>query len=326
MAAAVVGATEPFVACALDTDGCKGLAEGDVGGLTEGHAAAGDGIIGISVSIDDGSQIAQVLLNGNLVGGGASLVGSGEEIAAEGGAQLRGVAAPVARGGGVGHCSGRAGEDNVLQLRGVEGVVGGEGYGVVVAEVDALEFGAVLEGSLADGGHGGQGDLGHLVAVIDGALGNLGHAAADGNAGNVLRPDEGKLADARDAVAYGDAGQRLPAPRGLGTPEAVDSLVLVVIHFSRSADGQAGVVAAVVLVEVPCGVGAARAANGLQRGGNGDIVSAEGHGGALLVGSHAAARRPAHAEGHESRVSGGGDGRRGVLCAVGVTAVGVGSG
>ena len=324
MAAAVVGATEPFVACALDTDGCKGLAEGDVGGLTEGHAAAGDGSRGISVSIDDGSEVAQVALSGNLVGGGASLVGGGEEIAAEGGAQLRGVAAPVARGGGVGHCSGRAGEDNVLQLRGVEGVVGGEGYGVVVAEVDALEFGAVLEGSLADGGHGGQGDLGHLVAVVDGALGYLGHAAADGDAGEALTADEGKLADARDAVADGDAGQ-VVAPVGGGAPEVADGLVFAVIHGSRSADGQSGVVAAVVLVEVPCGVGAARAANGLQRGGNGDIVSAEGHGGALLVGSHAAARRPAHAERLEGRVSGGGDGRRGVLCAVGATAIGVGS-
>ena len=97
-------------------------------------------------------------------------------------------------------------------------------------------------------------------------------------------------ADAGHAVADGDAGQ-LPAPRGVGAPKAINGIVAICRHRSRAADGQPGVVAAAVLCEAPGeAVVGGGAADGLERGANGDVAGADGDGGALLVVSYAAAR------------------------------------
>ena len=75
------------------------VAEGDVCGLAEGVAA------GSIACIDGSREVAQVSIIGDSVGCGASLVGSREEVVAEGYAQLSSRGAPV-RGGHILHGEG----------------------------------------------------------------------------------------------------------------------------------------------------------------------------------------------------------------------------
>ena len=197
---------------------------------------------------------------------------------------------------------------------------------VALADVDAGQVDAVLEGSLLDViDAGGQVDGGKPVAVVDGCEADVLDAGADGDAAELLAAAEGVVADAGDVVADGDAGQCLPAPGGGGAPKIIDGGLLVVIHFSRSADGQSGVVAATVLGEGPRGVVTARAADGLQRGRDGDVAGAHGEAGRALVGSEGGGGSRG-GEGDESLVGASGDGHRGVLCVVAAATVGVAGG
>ena len=96
VAAAVVGTTEVSVVRMLGADGREGLvAERDVGSLVEGHAAAGNIGRGVIVAVDEGSQVAQVVLAGDGVGVDASLIGDREEVAAQGHAELVSRGSPV---------------------------------------------------------------------------------------------------------------------------------------------------------------------------------------------------------------------------------------
>ena len=294
VAAAVVGAGEA-IAAGQFAYGLEVAAAGevDVGGLSEGLAAA-------AVTCVDGcSQVAQVISSGDGIGGGASFGGHAEVLVAELGAALRGEAAPVARG--VRLLSRDAWEDDVQQGVVVLEDITGEANGAVMLDVDALEAHTVLEGVGSDAGDaGGQGDAGHGVAVVEGILADSGNTVADGDGGEALTTDEGEVADAGHAVTDGDAGQVI-APRGIGVPN-VGVVVAVVFHSSAAADGQHGVVAAVVLREAPCEAVAAGAADGLQGGADGNVAAGEGNGGTLLVGSHLAAGSSRSGEGDDGLV------------------------
>ena len=191
VALSVVGALEGF--------GAAG--HGDVGSLAEGLAAAD-----VAGGVDGCGEVAQVGLGGDGVGGGASLVGGGEEVVAEGYAQLRGVgrAAVIDGIGGRGHY-----DDGCRAERGEGIAADGE---VGAADVDALDAGGEVSG---------------------------------------------------------------PGRRGDG---------------SRAAEGQRLVGAvAVGVAHRPCGIVAARAGDGDDRGGDGDVGGAYGDGHALAVGGDGAA-------------------------------------
>ena len=252
---AVVGSAE--VSTGTRTDRREDVAaKGDVSGLAEGLAVSD----AFAATIEGRSEVAQVVLVGDGVGVGASLVGGCEEVAAEFHAQLRGEATPVTRG--VGQGGGGVGEDDVLEGIVVLENVTAKGDSTVVLDVDALEARAVFEALVTDAGYaGGQGDLGKFVAVVEGIDADGGDARADGERGQFLTADEGVLADGGDAVLDGDALQVPPVPGGVGAPEFVNGFVAVFVrHSPAAADGQRGVLA-VLLAEGPRGVGAARAAD-----------------------------------------------------------------
>ena len=224
-------------------------------------------------------------------------------LVAELGAKLRGEAAPVARG--VRLLSRDAGEDDVLQFVVVLEDITGEANGAVMLDVDALEVHTVLEGVGSERGDAGrQREAGHGVAVVESILADSGNTVADGDGGETLTTDEGEVADAGHTVTDGDAGEAV-APGCGGAPEAADGGVVVVVHRARAADGQHGVVAAVVLREAPCEAVAGGAADGLQGGADSNVGGADGDGGTLLVGSHLAAG--------SSRSGEGGDGLVGIV-------------
>ena len=201
-----------------------------------------------------------------------------------------------------------------------------------LANVDAGQIDAVLEGGVLDAiDAGGQVDGGEPVAVVDGCVADVLDAGANGDTGELLATTEGEVADGGDAVGDGDAGQ-VVAPGGTGAPVTVFAVgdVGVVIHFSRATDGQAGVVAVAIPVEGPRGVVAARAADGLQRGGDGGVAGAKGEAGRSLVGSKAIGSSRG-GEGPERRIGRGRDGGGGIgeevlLAAVGHDGIGGGRG
>ena len=89
MLAAVVGAIELLlIPAGIETDGRECSGEGDVVGLSEGEAVAT-----LMVLVDGGGQVAQVVGIGYLIGRIAYGADGIEDLATEGGAQLRGVAA-----------------------------------------------------------------------------------------------------------------------------------------------------------------------------------------------------------------------------------------
>ena len=231
-----------------------GAAKGDIASLAEGLTVSDP----LAAIINGRSEVAQVALVSDGIGGGASLVGSREELGAQCNAQLRGEAAPVTRsvcqgGGGVG-------EDDVLQFSAVLKDVTAEADGTVVLDIDTLEFPAVLEGSVIDcGDAGGQGDLGELVAVVEGIGADGSDTAADGERGQTLTAYEGLGADAGHVIVDGNAGE-VVTPGGVGVPNA-GAVVAVGIHRPATADGQLGVLT-VLFAERPVGIVAALAADG----------------------------------------------------------------
>ena len=249
MIAAVVGACEIVTVIFADRRMVGRIvsvasAEIDIAGLAEG-LAVGDAR---AATIDDRSEIAQFGLVGDGVGGGASLGGHGEEIAAELGAALGGKAAPVARG--VRLLGGGAGEDDVLQGFVVLEDLSSEADGTVVLDVDALQVHTVVESALVQAGHaGGQRDGGQGVAVVEGFLADGGDTRANGERRQLLTAGEGVGADGGDAVLDGDAGE-VVTPGGVGVPGA-GFVVAVVLHRPAAADGQLGVVVVAVLGKAP---------------------------------------------------------------------------
>ena len=131
-AAAVVGARKIMIVIVTKRIEV-GAAKGDIASLAEGLTVSDP----LAAIINGRSEVAQVALVSDGVGGGASLVGNREELGAQCNAQLRGEAAPVTRGvvqGGSG-----VGEDDVLQFAAVLEDVTAEADGTVVLDVDALE-------------------------------------------------------------------------------------------------------------------------------------------------------------------------------------------
>ena len=199
LGAAIVGAAEAIgLAGAYRGEVAVGR---DVGGLAEGLSAA------LGAAVDGCGQVVPVGRSGNLVGGGASLVGGEEELAAQRGANLFSVISPITSS--VGQDAGRCGEGNVLQVGGVEVVVVAaiEVDGTGVVDIDGGKSLTVLEGRVVDGvDAGGKGDGGHLVAVVDGGDADARHAVANGDALYALCANEGVVADASDAIVYDDGG------------------------------------------------------------------------------------------------------------------------
>ena len=249
--AAIVGAAKRIVVIA---DGGKVSSQRDVGRLAE-SLAAGDAI----GRIDAACQVAQVGIVGDGVSCSASLISSLEQIVSEGHAKLFGEGAPVC-GGLILQGKGGSRDNDRLEGSAVEGVgVGHEA--VALLNVNAVEVDAVLEGTLLDAGYaGGQRDLGDSVAVVDGCVADVCDAPADGDTAELLAAAEGIVANGSDVVADGHAFQVLPVPWSIGTPESVNGGSAVVLHITRTSDGQSGVLS-VLLAELPCGTAAARAAD-----------------------------------------------------------------
>ena len=153
-----------------------------MGSLAEGQAG---GIV-IIISIYIGRQVAQVGLIGDGVCRSASLVGGGEQIVAEGHAQLRGVGAPVHGGLIPDGEGGRGGDD------GGEGVAAGEGAAaegdeaIGLLDVNAGQGGAAVESVVADAGDAAADGHARQVIVPRGVAAVVvahGTAAADGQGG-----------------------------------------------------------------------------------------------------------------------------------------------